>query len=69
MPMRHARSETRGRQPFGRRSGVWQERFNKISQRIGKQRRGHTRSRYFADEDQVSVVLLRVLVIFEMTVD
>ena len=39
----------------------WQERFNKIPRRIGKQRRGHTRSRYFADEDQVSVVLLRAL--------
>ena len=39
----------------------WQERFNKIPQRIGKQRRGHTRSRYFADEDRVSTVLLRAL--------
>jgi hypothetical protein len=29
----------------------WQERFNRVPQRIGKQRRGHTRSRYFADED------------------
>ena len=39
----------------------WQERFNKIPQRIGKQRRGHTHSRYFADQDQVSAVLLRAL--------
>jgi len=39
----------------------WQERFNKIPQRIGKQCRGHTRSRYFADEDQVSAVLLHAL--------
>ena len=39
----------------------WQERFDKIPQRIGKQRRSHTRSRYFADEDQVSAVLLRAL--------
>ena len=31
----------------------WQERFNKIPQRIGKQCRGHTRSHYFADEDHV----------------
>ena len=38
-----------------------QERFDKIPQRIGKQRRSHTRSRYFADEDHVSTVLLRVL--------
>ena len=29
----------------------WQERFDKIPQRIGKQRSSHTRSRYFADED------------------
>ena len=39
----------------------WQERFNKIPQRIGKQCRGHTRSRYFADEDQVSAVLLHAV--------
>ena len=31
----------------------WQERFDKIPQRIGKQRRSHTRPRYFADEDHV----------------
>src|SRR5688572_28056673 len=37
------------------------EPFNKVPQRIGKQRRGHTRSRYFADEDHVSTVLLRAL--------
>jgi hypothetical protein len=41
--------------------GSGQERFNKIPQRIGKQRRSHTRSRYFAGEDQVSEVLLRAL--------
>jgi len=35
--------------------------FNKVPQRIGKQRRGHTRSRYFADQDHVSTVLLRAL--------
>ena len=39
----------------------WQERFDKIPQRIGKQRRSHTRSRYFADEDRVSTVLLHAL--------
>jgi hypothetical protein len=38
-----------------------QERFDKIPQRIGKQRRSHTRPRYFADEDQVSAVLLHAL--------
>ena len=39
----------------------WQERFDKIPQRIGKQRRSHTRSRYFADEDQALPVLLHAL--------
>ena len=39
----------------------WQERFDKIPQRIGKQRRSHTRPRYFADEDHVSAVLLHAL--------
>ena len=46
---------------FRPRRWSWQERFNKIPQRIGKQCRGHTRSRYFADEDQVSAVLLHAL--------
>ena len=39
----------------------WQERFDKIPQRIGRQRRSHTRPRYFADEDQVSAVLFHAL--------
>ena len=34
-----------------------QERFDKIPQRIWKQRGGHTRSRYLADEDQASEVV------------
>jgi len=38
-----------------------QERFDEIPQRIWKQRDGHTRSRYLADEDQVSAVLLHAL--------
>ena len=38
-----------------------QERFDKIPQRIWKQRGGHTCSRYFAEEDQVSEVLLHAL--------
>jgi len=46
---------------FRPRRWSWQERFKKIPQRIGKQCRGHTRSRYFADEDQVSAVLLHAL--------
>ena len=61
MPVRHARSETRGRPPCGRRDGNWQERFDEISQRIWQQRGGHTASRYRAEEDQVSEVLLRAL--------
>src|ERR1700682_121847 len=36
-------------------------RFDKIPQRIWKQRGGHTRPRYLADEDQGSEVLLRAL--------
>jgi len=41
--------------------GNRQERFDKIPRRIWKQRGGHTRSRYLADEDQVSEVSLRDL--------
>jgi hypothetical protein len=36
----------------------WQERFDRSPQRIWKQRGGHTCSRYFADEEQVSEVFL-----------
>ena len=39
----------------------WQKRFDKIPQRFGEQRSGNTRSPYFADEDQVSAVLLHAL--------
>jgi hypothetical protein len=40
----------------------WQERFDKIPQRIWKQRGGHTCSRYVADDvGQVLEVLLRAL--------
>jgi hypothetical protein len=35
--------------------------FDKIPQRLWKQRSGHTGSRYLADEDQVSAVLLHAL--------
>jgi hypothetical protein len=34
--------------------GNWQERFDKIPQRIWKQRGGHACSRYLADEDEGS---------------
>jgi hypothetical protein len=38
-----------------------QERLDKIPQRIWTQRGGHDRSRYLAEEDQVSDVLLHAL--------
>lgn len=41
--------------------GNWQERFDKIPQRIWKQRGGHACSRYLADGDQGSEVLLHAL--------
>ena len=58
MPVRHARSETRGRPPFWPSGWHRQERFDEIPQRIWKQRGGHNRSHYLAEEDQVSEVLL-----------
>ena len=61
MPVRHARSETRGRPPFGPIGWSWQERFDKFPQRIWKQRGGHTCSRYVADVGEVLEVLLRAL--------
>ena len=39
----------------------WQERFDKIAQRIWKQRGGYMRSRYLADENRASEVLLHAL--------
>ena len=53
----------RNARPSAFRSTWWsgQERSDQIPQRIGKQRRSHTRSRYFADEDQVLPVLLHAL--------
>jgi hypothetical protein len=60
MPVRHARSETRGRHPLA----VVAESARAVRrdpQRIWKQRDGHTRSRYLADEDQASAVLLHAL--------
>ena len=53
----------RNARPSAFRPTWWsgQERLDKIPQRIGKQRRSHTGSRYFADEDQVLPVLLHAL--------
>ena len=53
---RNARPPTFGLSGWNR-----QERFDKIPQRIWKQRGGHTRPRYLADEDQGSEVLLHAL--------
>ena len=61
MPVRHARSETRGRPPLGRRGGVGKNGSTRIPQRLWKQRSGHSRLRYFADSDQVPAVLLHAL--------
>ena len=61
MPVRHARSETRVRPPFGRRGGIGKNGSDKIPQRIWKQRGRHNRSRYLAEEDQVSEALLHAL--------
>jgi len=41
--------------------GNWQERFDKIPQRIWKQRGGHSCSRYLGDADQGLEVLLHAL--------
>ena len=53
----------RDARPSAFRSTWWsgKERFDKIPQRIWKQRRGHTPSRYLANESQVAQVLLRAL--------
>jgi hypothetical protein len=58
MPVRHARSETRGRPPFGRRGRDRQERFDKIPQHIRERVAAILRSRYLAEEDKVSEVYL-----------
>ena len=77
MPLRRTKTNAgetraiRNARPSAFRPTWWsgQERFDKIPQRIGKQRRGHTRSRYFADEDQVSAVLLHALRMQERNAD
>jgi hypothetical protein len=40
---------------------IWQERFDEIPQRIGKQGRSHTRRRYIAARGHISAVLLHAL--------
>ena len=68
MPARHARSDTRGRPPRGRRGGIGENgpiRSHKGS-RSGAAAIPH--SRYFADEYQLSEVLLRAPRVMTTTV-
>ena len=58
MPVRHARSETRGRPPCGRRGGIGKNGSTRSHNGSGSNVAAIRRSRYFADEDQVSEVLL-----------
>jgi hypothetical protein len=58
---RHARSETRGRPPCDRRGRIGKKGSTRSHNRSGSNVAAIRRSRYFADEDQVWEVLLRVL--------
>jgi hypothetical protein len=60
MPVRHARSETRGRPPFGRRGGVGRNGSTR-SQNGSGSRAAAIHVDATPDEDQVSEVLLRAL--------
>lgn len=53
MPVRHARSETRGRPPCGRRARIGKKGSTRFHNRSGSNAAAIRRSRYFADEDQV----------------
>src|SRR5262249_22271328 len=64
MPVRHARSETRGRPPCGRRGRIGKKGSTRSHNRSGSNAAAIRRPRYFADEDQVREVLLRVLTLF-----
>lgn len=61
MPVRHARSETRGRPPCGRRGRIGKKGSTRSHNRSGSNAAAIPRSRYFADEDKVWEVLLRAL--------
>ena len=67
MPVRQARSETRGRPPFGRLGGAGKNGSTRSHNGSGSSAAAIPRSRYFADEDQVSEVLLRALRQYGMT--
>jgi hypothetical protein len=53
VPVRHARSETRGRPPCGRRARIGKKGSTRFHNRSGSNAAAVRRSRYFADEDQV----------------
>ena len=61
MPVRHARSETRGRPPFGPTGWSGKERFDEIPQRIGKQRGAHPVHATLSMRITFSEVLLNAL--------
>jgi hypothetical protein len=61
MPVRHARSETRGRPPFGRGGGIGKNGWTGSHNASGSSVAPIPRSRYLADEDQASEVLLHAL--------
>ena len=61
MPVRHARSETRGRPPCGLRGRIGNKGSTRSHNRSGSNAAAIRRSRYFADDDQVRDVLLRAL--------
>jgi hypothetical protein len=65
MPVRHARSETRGRPPCGRRGRIGKKGSTRSHNRSGSNAAAICRSRYFADEDQVREVLLRALRLYQ----
>lgn len=61
MPVKHARSETRGRPPCGRRGRIGKKGSTRSHNRSGSNAAAIRRSGYFPDEDQVRDVLLRAL--------
>jgi hypothetical protein len=67
MPVRHARSETRGRPPCGRRGRIGKKGSTRSHNRSGSNAAAIRRSRYFANEDQVRDVLLRPLSVLRVS--
>jgi hypothetical protein len=61
MPVRHERSDARGRPPLGRRGGIGKNGSTRSHNTSGSSVAAIHRSRYLADEYQVSAVLLHVI--------